>query len=128
MSTGFVGAHPPPAAGKDPKKWRELEGETIEDYQGDANGGGWRRWAETYLDANTQILEESRGPTLMLAIVEGSEAARIVRHLKREVLKQSGGEKLIFQALDARYLEILTDEKVMVDGPHRTRGVRWRER
>ena len=82
---------------------REFEGKTNREYRGDANGGGWRRWARGYILSNPSLAPEARGPRLLNLMKEGSPAAKATRHLQPDQLAMPGGDSTLISVLDKRY-------------------------
>ena len=68
------------------KKIRMFGGESEEEYRGGASGGGWRKWAEAYVEG-LEIADERKGPKLYLLIKDGSEASRTLKDVTIKSLK-----------------------------------------
>ena len=93
----------PEGAGTGGLRPREFEGKSNREYRGDANGGGWRRWARAYILASSSLAPEARGPRLLNLMKEGSPAAKATRHLQPDQLAVPGGDHVLIEVLDKRY-------------------------
>jgi len=90
----------------DQKGLRMFAGDSIKEYRGDQNGGGWRRWARGFVLGNSSMRPENRGPRLLNLMKDDSQAQKTTRHLTPDMLAYAGGDEYLIAVLDERYPDV----------------------